>query len=67
TDITNVVSVNAATSHPHKTSNGTIYNLGSSVITGLKYHVMKIPPPTSAEGMYRKHTANKSEFQYFTK
>ncbi|GFT46477.1 hypothetical protein NPIL_274351, partial [Nephila pilipes] len=49
TDITNVVSVNAATSHPHKTSNGTIYNLGSSVITGLKYHVMKIPPPTSAE------------------
>ncbi|GFT31527.1 beta,beta-carotene 9',10'-oxygenase, partial [Nephila pilipes] len=50
TDITNVVSVDAATSHPHQTSNGTIYNLGSSVITGLKYHVMKISPSTSAEG-----------------
>ncbi|GFT31529.1 beta,beta-carotene 15,15'-dioxygenase [Nephila pilipes] len=50
TDITNVVSVDAATSHPHQISNGTIYNLGSSVITGLKYHVMKISPSTGAEG-----------------
>ncbi|GFY52186.1 beta,beta-carotene 15,15'-dioxygenase [Trichonephila inaurata madagascariensis] len=44
TDITNVASVNAATSHPHIGEDGTIYNIGSSVMTGMKYHVFKTPP-----------------------
>ncbi|GFV47804.1 beta,beta-carotene 15,15'-dioxygenase [Trichonephila clavipes] len=44
TDITNVVSVNAATSHPHIGEDGTLYNIGSSVMTGMKYHIFKTPP-----------------------
>ncbi|GFQ66657.1 beta,beta-carotene 9',10'-oxygenase [Trichonephila clavata] len=50
TDISNVVSVNAATSHPHIAQDGTIYNIGSSVMTGMKYNIFKTPPK-SADGL----------------
>lgn len=31
-------------SHPHVSEkDGTIYNLGASFLSGMKYHIMKIP------------------------
>ncbi|RWS06190.1 Retinal pigment epithelial membrane-like protein [Dinothrombium tinctorium] len=39
-----LVGVNIASSHPqHSPSEGVTYNLGSSFITGMKYHIVKIP------------------------
>ncbi|KAG8196862.1 hypothetical protein JTE90_027574 [Oedothorax gibbosus] len=47
TDLKEVLSVNLASSHPHKCpSNGMVYNLGASFMTGLRYHIMKVPPPS---------------------
>lgn len=45
TDLKEVLSVNLASSHPHKCLDGTTYNLGASFMTGLRYHIMKLPPP----------------------
>jgi carotenoid cleavage dioxygenase-like enzyme len=37
--------VNICGSHPHYSeSDGTTYNLGASFMSGLKYHVLKVPP-----------------------
>ncbi|XP_035222821.1 beta,beta-carotene 15,15'-dioxygenase-like isoform X2 [Stegodyphus dumicola] len=43
-DLKELLSVNLASSHPHKCPDGTIYNLGASFMTGLRYHIMKLPP-----------------------
>ncbi|XP_054716397.1 beta,beta-carotene 15,15'-dioxygenase-like [Uloborus diversus] len=44
TDLKEILSVNLASSHPHKCLDGAIYNLGASFMSGLKYHIMKLPP-----------------------
>ncbi|XP_042896684.1 carotenoid-cleaving dioxygenase, mitochondrial isoform X2 [Parasteatoda tepidariorum] len=43
-NLNEVLSVNLASSHPHKCLDGTIYNLGASFMTGLRYHIVKINP-----------------------
>ncbi|GFY40023.1 beta-carotene dioxygenase, putative, partial [Trichonephila inaurata madagascariensis] len=69
TDITNVASVNAATSHPHIGEDGTIYNIGSSVMTGMKYHVFKTPPK-GIKAIFRlidRKTGSEIKTKYVTK
>ncbi|GFQ76618.1 beta,beta-carotene 9',10'-oxygenase [Trichonephila clavata] len=44
TDIKELLSVNLASSHPHKCLDGTTYNLGASYMTGLRYHILKMSP-----------------------
>lgn len=43
-DLSKVLSVHLASSHPHTEPDGTVINLGSSFLTGLKYHLFKIYP-----------------------
>ncbi|EEC17993.1 beta-carotene dioxygenase, putative [Ixodes scapularis] len=47
-DLNRLVSVNLASAHPITQEDGTTYNLGASFISGLKYHIVKIPPPCKA-------------------
>ncbi|XP_077509376.1 carotenoid-cleaving dioxygenase, mitochondrial-like [Amblyomma americanum] len=44
-DVNKLVSVNLASAHPITQEDGTSYNLGASFISGLKYHIIKIPAP----------------------
>ncbi|CAL1294446.1 unnamed protein product [Larinioides sclopetarius] len=44
TDIKELLSVNLASSHPHQCPDGTVYNLGASYLSGLRYHILKISP-----------------------
>ncbi|GAB6032212.1 Retinoid isomerohydrolase, variant 3 [Chamberlinius hualienensis] len=43
-DMNKVAGVNVTSAHPHVGTDGTGYNIGSSFITGLKYHIIKMPP-----------------------
>lgn len=45
-DISNLVSVNTATAHPHIEKDGTIYNLGMMHKAG-RYAIIKITPSKS--------------------
>lgn len=45
-----MVGVSICGSHPHVDMDGVTYNLGSSFLSGMKYHIMKIPAmPEKAE------------------
>ncbi|XP_075743893.1 carotenoid-cleaving dioxygenase, mitochondrial-like [Rhipicephalus microplus] len=44
-DVNKLVSVNLASAHPVTREDGTSYNLGASFVSGLKYHIIKMPPP----------------------
>ncbi|KAF8770400.1 Beta like protein [Argiope bruennichi] len=44
TDIKELLSVNLASSHPHHSPDGTVYNLGASYLSGLRYHILKMTP-----------------------
>ncbi|CAG0883383.1 unnamed protein product [Cyprideis torosa] len=43
-DYHKAVSVNLASSHPLSSKDGFVYNLGSSFISSIKYHIIQIPP-----------------------
>ncbi|GFY40021.1 beta,beta-carotene 9',10'-oxygenase [Trichonephila inaurata madagascariensis] len=45
-DLRDIVSVNLSSSHPHICPDGSVYNLCASFMTGLRYHIIKMPPPT---------------------
>uniref|UniRef100_A0A2R5L892 Putative beta beta-carotene n=2 Tax=Ornithodoros turicata TaxID=34597 RepID=A0A2R5L892_9ACAR len=71
-DLNKLVSVNLASAHPITEEDGTTYNLGASFITGLKYHIVKIPPPIKgvsglkrATVAYQMHSSWKTMFSYY--
>ncbi|XP_037513001.1 carotenoid-cleaving dioxygenase, mitochondrial [Rhipicephalus sanguineus] len=71
-DVNKLVSVNLASAHPITQEDGTSYNLGASFISGLKYHIIKIPPPgKGCSGLKRASVAYhipsswKTTFSYY--
>ncbi|XP_037289284.2 carotenoid-cleaving dioxygenase, mitochondrial isoform X1 [Rhipicephalus microplus] len=71
-DVNKLVSVNLASAHPITMEDGTSYNLGASFISGLKYHIVKIPPPgQGCSGLKRASVAYhipsswKTTFSYY--
>lgn len=48
-DLNKAVGINLATSHFLEDHDGTSYNVATSFTTGLKYHVLKIPPMPNTE------------------
>ncbi|GFS43811.1 beta,beta-carotene 15,15'-dioxygenase, partial [Nephila pilipes] len=75
TDIKELLSVNLASSHPHKCEDGTTYNLGASYMTGLRYHILKMSPfshhSLKEKGFERASiltsisSTNKTSFSYY--
>ncbi|KAL1428500.1 hypothetical protein MTO96_002873 [Rhipicephalus appendiculatus] len=71
-DVNKLVSVNLASAHPITLEDGTSYNLGASFISGLKYHIVKIPPPSQgcaglkrASVAYHIPSSWKTTFSYY--
>lgn len=71
-DMNRLVSVNLASAHPITQEDGTTYNLGASFISGLKYHIVKIPPPCKGESglkrasvVYHIPSSWKTTFSYY--
>ncbi|KAH7960207.1 hypothetical protein HPB49_017651 [Dermacentor silvarum] len=71
-DVNKLVSVNLASAHPITQEDGTSYNLGASFVSGLKYHIIKIPPPgKGCSGLKRASVAYhipsswKTTFSYY--
>jgi len=42
-DMTKLVGVNLASSHTYRDSSGLSYSMGTSLLSGLKYHIIKTP------------------------
>ena len=61
-DLSKVTSVQLASSHPHTEPDGTIINMGSSFMTGLKYHIIKIDPNRELKHNQNKHKEHKYNF-----
>ncbi|GBM84663.1 Beta,beta-carotene 15,15'-dioxygenase [Araneus ventricosus] len=56
-DLREVVSVNLASSHPHICPDGSVFNLCASFMTGLRYHILKLPP------LSRRSSTDKKGFE----
>ncbi|CAG7659415.1 unnamed protein product [Allacma fusca] len=46
--------LNVCSAHPLTDTDGTTYNIGTSVLTGLKYHIVRIPPHKNAKDSLKK-------------